>query len=132
MIRAVIFDCFGVLYLTHSGRNEKLLTFISQMRSDVKIGLLSNIGSGAIETIFPKAERTKIFDASVLSGEVGMVKPYPEIYLLTAERLEVEASECLFIDDSEDNCAGACEAGMKSLLFRSTHQAVSDMKRLLY
>src|SRR4051794_4691126 len=40
-----------------------------------------------------------LFDAVVISAEVGLHKPEPEIYLLAAERLRVDPSDCVFVDD---------------------------------
>ena len=48
----------------------------------------------------------ELFDAVVISAEVGLHKPQPEIYLLAAERLGVEPAECVFVDDLRENCAG--------------------------
>jgi epoxide hydrolase-like predicted phosphatase len=54
----------------------------------------------------------EIFDAVVISGEVGMRKPEPRIYQHTAELLGVEPSQCVFVDDLAINVRGAVEAGM--------------------
>jgi FMN phosphatase YigB (HAD superfamily) len=58
--------------------------------SGVKTGLISNSwGLG----IYERAP-VDLFDATVISGDVGMHKPQPEIYLLACERLGVEPGEC--------------------------------------
>ena len=55
----------------------------------LKTGLISNSwGLG----IYDRAP-TDLFDATVISGEVGMHKPQPEIYLLACERLGVEPAD---------------------------------------
>ena len=43
------------------------------------------------------------FDVVVLSDQVGLRKPDPRIFELTAERLGLPAAECVFADDTEDN-----------------------------
>jgi putative hydrolase of the HAD superfamily len=48
-----------------------------------------------------------LFDAVVISAEVGLHKPQPGIYLLAAQRLGVAPQECVFVDDLRENCAGA-------------------------
>ena len=51
-----------------------------------------------------------LFDATVISGEVGLHKPQPEIYLLACERLEVEPAEA----SSSTTCARTATAPRRS------------------
>lgn len=55
---------------------------------------------------------------SFVSCELGVRKPDPEIYRLTARRLGVEPAACLFVDDRAANCAGAEAVGMAAIPFR--------------
>jgi 2-haloacid dehalogenase len=55
----------------------------------------------------------------VVSGEEALVKPDPAIYRLLLDRNGLEASSCLFIDDSPRNVAGAEAVGMKAHHFTS-------------
>lgn len=54
----------------------------------------------------------RAFGTTIVSGEVGMLKPQPEIFALLCARAGVAAADCLFIDDSARNVAGARAAGM--------------------
>jgi putative hydrolase of the HAD superfamily len=67
----------------------------------------------------------EIFELIVDSAFVGMRKPEPEIYELTLERLgDVPAGECVFVDDTDVNCAAARELGMTAVHFESNEQAI--------
>jgi putative hydrolase of the HAD superfamily len=55
------------------------------------------------------------FDVVVDSSDVGVRKPDPAIYRLTADRLGVAPAACVFIDDHPGNVAGAERVGMKGL-----------------
>jgi 2-haloacid dehalogenase len=55
----------------------------------------------------------------VVSGDVQLIKPDPAIYHLLLTRNGLEASSCLFIDDSPTNVAGAEAVGMKAHHFTS-------------
>ena len=93
----------------------------------VTTGLISNSwGLG----IYDRLDSTEIFDATVISGEVGMHKPEPEIYLLACERLAVEPSAAVFVDDLRENCAGAEAVGMTALLHRDPVETVPQLERL--
>ena len=79
----------------------------------------------------PELER--IFEVVVDSAFVGMRKPEPEIYELTLERLggEVEAADCLFLDDLEVNCETARALGMRAVRFEHAEQAIAELESAL-
>ena len=72
-----------------------------------------------------------LFDEVVISAEVGLHKPEPEIYLLGAERLGVTPENCVFVDDLRENCAGAEAVGMTAVLHRQTDQTIASVEELL-
>ncbi len=92
----------------------------------LKTGLISNSwGLG----IYDRAP-TDLFDVAVISGEVGLHKPQPEIYLLACERLAVEPSKAVFVDDLRENCEGAEAVGMTALLHRDAAETVSKLEQI--
>jgi 2-haloacid dehalogenase len=48
---------------------------------------------------------------------VGLLKPDPRIFALLCDRAGVAAADCVFIDDSPNNVAGARAAGMDAIHF---------------
>lgn len=54
------------------------------------------------------------FAALVDVAVVGVRKPAPEPYLAAAEALDLDAGDCLFVDDVAVNCEGAEAVGMPS------------------
>ena len=53
-----------------------------------------------------------MFDAVVISGEVGMRKPEARIFEHTLELLGLPAAECVFVDDLPHNVAAAAGLGL--------------------
>ncbi len=98
-------------------RNDDLFTYIETLRGKYKVGLLSNTGVGSFEQFFTENELQELFDVVVLSYQVGIVKPDPEIYRLTARDLGCSPEECVMVDDSQSNCDGAMRAGMKAMQY---------------
>lgn len=97
---------------------EEMLGAVAAIRAaGVKTGLVSN--SWRTDQ-YDRAMLDGMFDDVVISGEVGLHKPNPEIYLLAAERLEVAPSGCVFVDDLRENCEGAQAVGMRSVRHRET------------
>jgi putative hydrolase of the HAD superfamily len=73
----------------------------------------------------------ELFELVVDSAFVGLRKPDPAIYRLTCDRLGVAPERCLFVDDVEPNCAAARELGMTAVLFRSSEQAIAEVREAL-
>ena len=83
-----------------------------------KTGLLSNC-SHEIPVVWPETPFAPLIDVTVFSCSVGMSKPDPRIYQLTAKRLGVRAEECLFVGDgSSQELSGASSVGMHPVLTR--------------
>ena len=62
-------------------------------------------------------ELGEVFEETVVSGMVGMIKPGLEIYRLLCARADVAPERCVFIDDRFHNCLGAKAAGMDAIQF---------------
>jgi putative hydrolase of the HAD superfamily len=94
----------------------------------VRTGLVSNSwGAGRYDRdSFPE-----LFDGVVISGEVGLHKPQPEIFRLGAERIGLPPEECVFVDDLRENCAGAEAVGMTAVLHRGADSTLPELERLL-
>lgn len=88
--------------------------------SENKLYLLSNISVGFAES-YSKVEWIKElldkFDGLVLSGTIGKTKPNKDIFEYLLKTYNLNAEECLFIDDSPININGAKKAGIKGYLF---------------
>jgi putative hydrolase of the HAD superfamily len=94
----------------------------------VRTGLISNsVGAD----IYDRAFLDELFEAVVISGEVGLHKPQPEIYLLGAERIGCAPADCVFVDDLRENCAGAAAVGMAAVLHRGPQRTLPELERLL-
>jgi putative hydrolase of the HAD superfamily len=101
-------------------------TVRSARDAGVRTGLISNSwGLG----IYDRAP-TDLFDATVISGDVGLHKPQAEIFRLACDRLDVEPGESVFVDDLRENCAGAEAVGMTAVLHRDSAQTVARLEEL--
>ena len=70
-------------------------------------------------------------DGKVVSGFVKMVKPNADIYEHLMKEYQLEASECVFIDDREENIETARMLGMKGIVFKTYEQADADLNKML-
>jgi putative hydrolase of the HAD superfamily len=112
-------------------RNQPMVDYVRSLRGKYKVALLSNVGRGVMERLFSLEEQVELFDAVVLSSEVGMIKPDPAIYQLAAERLGLEPEECIMIDDLVANIEGAKSTGMRGVVYSTTDKCKNDVANLL-
>jgi epoxide hydrolase-like predicted phosphatase len=112
------------------GPDEAMLDAVRGARgAGIRTGLISNSwGSGLA---YDQALLDQLFDAVVISGDVGLHKPEPEIFLLGAERIGVPPEDCVFVDDLRENCAGAAAVGMAAILHRGAGGTVPELEHLL-
>jgi epoxide hydrolase-like predicted phosphatase len=95
-----------------------LMALVRSLRPHYKTALLSNF-SAQLRQLLTQYDLIDAFDVIIISGEVGILKPDARIYHLVAERLGVPAADCLFVDDFEENVAGAQAAEMQAVHFVS-------------
>jgi putative hydrolase of the HAD superfamily len=109
--------------------DDRMLDALRRARTaGIRTGLVSNsMGAGR----YDRAAFPELFDGVVISGDVGMHKPQPEIFLLGAERAGVPPEECVFVDDLRENCEGAEAVGMTAILHRGAERTVPELERLL-
>lgn len=78
--------------------------------------LLSNASVRQHE-YWPRVPGSALFDGTLISADVKLVKPQPEIYRLLLEKFSLTAQECFFIDDSPANIEGALMCGIPGAVF---------------
>ena len=90
----------------------------------VKLGILSNASRGWTERLRARGV-ADLFDDVVVSADVGLAKPDPEIFLLAARRLGVEPGACLMVDDQPQHLESAKRAGLQTHTF--TRRTLPDL-----
>ncbi len=90
--------------------------------------LLSN-SWGAEE--YPRTDFPALFDAVIISAEVGMRKPEERIFLYAAQALGLEPRECVFVDDVEANIDAAAACGMTGVLHTDAEATAAALQDLL-
>lgn len=70
------------------------------------------------------------FKGILVSGDVGLKKPDPEIYKLLLDRYGLKANTCVFIDDRTENVKAASALGFSGIVFKNHTQLSKDLKKL--
>lgn len=95
---------------------------VKSLSGKVKLGLLSDTDPLHWNYIKANYPLMNYFARPTLSFEIGSMKPSRESYLAAAKNTDSEVSQCLFIDDLQNNVDGAIAAGMQAIRFENTEQ----------
>jgi epoxide hydrolase-like predicted phosphatase len=72
-----------------------------------------------------------VFRGIVISGEVRMIKPEPEVFAHLLQRFDLRAQESVFVDDLSVNIEAARRVGLHTILFRDAAQCQQELGELL-
>lgn len=112
-------------------KNIQLLDYIVMLKAKYKIGLLSNVSTNWIRDSFLSPDELALFDDTVMSYEVKLVKPQIEIFELAANRLKCNIGECVLVDDNPVNCHAAKATGMRAVRYENFVQFKRQLSELL-
>lgn len=109
--------------------NPKMVDLARQLKRRYRLALCSN----ALITLRAELEVEPallgLFDVIVISAEVGLRKPDPRVFELTAELLHLPLAACLLIDDKPRNTLAAQAIGMPAITFTSPQQLLQELSQ---
>lgn len=112
--------------------NVELVAYTRKLKAaGYRTACLSNGGHEWTLKVITDHNLGDLFEAVILSADLGIVKPDPNMYLCTLEKLELPDSEVIFVDDREANVTAAEACGMRGLVFANTASFIEDMQELL-
>jgi epoxide hydrolase-like predicted phosphatase len=100
-------------------------------RRGFDIYCLSNMPGPIYEHLRRRHTFWDLFRGIVVSGEIQLMKPEPEIYLHLLERFGLQPAESVFIDDLQVNVDAAKAVGLYALRFQSASQCQQEFDELL-
>jgi HAD superfamily hydrolase (TIGR01509 family) len=119
LLDGLTYDDWVSAWMDNYSINEPGWALLEEVRGEGwGVSVLSNLSpynQVAIERKFPHFFRAP--DHNFYSYDLGLHKPDPRIYAEACRRLGVAPAECVFLDDFEENVAGARQAGLQALLF---------------
>ena len=130
-MRALIVDYCGVLDGAEEDRRRWRKVLTAAKDAGYATAILSNDPGGPGADPIRSWEQAGYVDTVVLSGEVVVDKPDPEIFAITAERLEVPVNDCILVDDSILNIKGAVECGLIGVYYQQFDRAIVEITGLL-
>jgi epoxide hydrolase-like predicted phosphatase len=115
--------------LGDAGPDTRMLAAVrTARRLGVRTGLISNSWGLAG---YDRALLAELFDGVVISGEVGVRKPAPEIYLQGARAVGLKPQDCVYVDDLRGNLKPARELGMATVHHTGPEASIAELEDLL-
>lgn len=109
--------------------DQDIVNFLREWRKTNQTGLISNAWDGLRPWIISQ-KFDDAFDTMIISAEIGIVKPDVRIYQRALEKLGAKAEESIFVDDVEKNITACKALGMRGVLFKTSQQALADVRAL--
>lgn len=108
--------------------SESMLGLVARVK---QAGLRTAVLSNSWGNEYPTQGWDELFDAVVISGEVGMRKPEPRIFEHVLSLIDLTASDCVFVDDLPHNVDAAVQLGFVGVLHRSYDETALELEAIL-
>lgn len=95
------------------GFYDDVLPWLARWKQRYSLGILSD-AMPSILAFLRDFGLLELFDAAVISTQVGAIKPDPSMYAAILKALGAEPADCLFVDDRPCNLEGALAAGLRA------------------
>ncbi len=101
---------------------DGLSGFLDKLDSHgIPIALASAAPAGNVEFVLESLNLHGRFASVLHAGDVSRGKPDPEIYLSTAENLNLKPEDCMVFEDSPTGARAARAAGCRLVIVTTTH-----------
>lgn len=111
--------------------NKELLKFAKKAKKQgIAVSIISDMWHLSKKPLVIR-KFYKIFKPVILSCDVGIRKPNPEIYRSTLEKLKIQPEEAIFIDNQEWNIKPAKKLKIKAILFKNNKQTIQELNKIL-
>lgn len=111
--------------------DNEMISLVRELKTKYKIGMITDNKVDRVTEILRFHNLTDLFDLVTISAECKCGKNDRKIFDITLKSLNVEPSECIFIDNSEKNLVVPQELGMHTILFDDENRDIEEFKNQL-
>ena len=91
------------------------ISLVKKLRKNFKVCVATSSKRNEVLIVLKNAKFSGLFKKIVTGSNVKRLKPYPDVYLFAAKKINAKPSECIAIEDTEVGVAAAKTAGMKCI-----------------
>lgn len=123
-------DYFFALWNCHFRVHDEVLPLVESLFGRVKVALLSNTNDLHAKFLLPQLPILKRFDTLILSNELRLAKPDPEIFHAALKGVSVAPENAAFFDDIQDYVDAASRVGIHGRLFTTARTFEQQLRGL--
>ena len=112
------------------GYDQDRILLVKSLTHNYTVGLLSNGPSALVRDLLKEGGIGDSFHHIVISSEVGMVKPDPQMFLHALDKMSAHPEDTIFIDDNPKNVAAATDLGIYSICFKGIAGLKAELNQL--
>ena len=126
-----------IIKLLSGSIRDNMVEFLKELKGAYKLGCITNNVKPLEKDIredsnaVASKEAMLLFDHIIESSKVGIRKPNPEIYKMSCNALNVNPSDCIYLDDLGINLKPARELGMTTVKVIDPEEAIKEVRNLL-
>ncbi len=116
-----------------SGYNSEIVEIIRKIRDNgrYKLLALSNVNASHWDYILEKKwEFINYFNELILSHEIHLIKPDPEVFKYTIQKAGYKPEQIVFIDDGLNNIRSARELGIIGIKYTNKDELIEELIKL--
>ena len=118
---------FRRLSMVRLKRFHGVKTMLAELKKKGKVYLVSNAQSCFTIDELKSTSLYDLFDGILISSDVGVKKPFPDIFRLAFDRFGITAEESIYIgNDMRDDILGATRVGMRTMYIKTAQSGSYD------
>jgi putative hydrolase of the HAD superfamily len=121
---------FRLRYHADEAINSAVLDLIRTLHGSYRLAILSNSPPGLDQWLADWKIRD-LFEVVFCSGDEGIIKPDPDAFKLTLERLGAAPGEAAFVDDTREHVEAARKLGIHGIVFTTAEALNNELKNVL-
>ena len=130
-IKVIVFDIYGVVVDRDGNLQDGILDLIKDLKKkQLKLFFCSNSSRKMLEIWDTKYDFFKYFDEMILSEDLKINKPEPEMFQEIIRLSQVMSQNILFIDDKDENILASEAEGLIGLKFIDVKKLRSSLEKL--
>ncbi|MBQ6718557.1 MAG: HAD-IA family hydrolase [Clostridia bacterium] len=111
--------------------DNEMISLVRELKTKYKIGMITDNKVDRVTEILRFHNLTDLFDLVTISAECKCGKSDRKIFDITLKSLNVEPSECIFIDNSEKNLVVPHDLGIRTILFDDENRNIKLFRNQL-
>lgn len=111
--------------------DEQMLAYARELNNKYGVGIITDNSTERMNTIMKQNKQFNIFDTIIISEDVNCTKKGTKIFEVATQKANVNAKECIFIDNKQNNVESAINAGFIGVYFDDEKRDYDNLLKII-